>query len=155
MHSLLATATNLGEHTVLVDANDGFDPASAAAAGTDLAKLIWIRCGGNVEHAMRSADLVIHAGGFGVVVLDLSESPRTQLNRIPPTAWFRFRLAVEPTPTVLLVIADQSLAKSCAKPVRMPPRKAVFTGSPPFYLVSAKGMAHAVSRELLLQRDAG
>ena len=92
-----------------------------------------------MEHAMRSADLVIHAGGFGVVVLDLAESSQTQLRRIPSTAWFRFRLAVEPTQTVLLVVADQPLAKSCAKPVRMPPRKAVFTGSPPFLLVREMG----------------
>jgi hypothetical protein len=139
MHALLAASTNLGEHAVLVDATDGFDPPSAAAAGVDLSKLIWIRCGGNVEHAMQSADLVIHAGGFGAVVLDLAESSPAQLRRIPPTAWFRFRLAIEPTSTVLLVVADQPLAKSCAKPVKMPPGKAVFTGSPPFLLVRDAG----------------
>jgi hypothetical protein len=114
LHSILAAATGRGEFTVLVDANSAFDLCSAAAAGVDLAKLIWIRCDGNVEHAMRAADLVIHSGGFGVVALDLAESTEAALSRIPPTAWFRFRRAVEPTPTVLAVLAGRPLTKSCS-----------------------------------------
>src|SRR6185369_8729168 len=50
-----------------------------------------VGCAGNVEHAMRAADLVIHAGGFGTVAVDLAEALPRQLQRIPPTAWFRFR----------------------------------------------------------------
>jgi hypothetical protein len=139
-HALLAASTSSGEHAVLVDAKDSFDPPSAAAAGVDLSKLIWIRCRGNVEHAMRAADLVIHSGGFGVVVLDLVECAPPQLARIPSTAWFRFRRAVEGTPTVLAVVADKPLAKSCARlPVKMPPRNAVFTGNLPFLLLRDLG----------------
>jgi recA bacterial DNA recombination protein len=138
-HALLAAATARGEFAVLVDAQDGFDPPSAEAAGVVLSRVIWIRCKGNVEHAMRAADLVIHSGGFGVVALDLAECSVTQLNRIPPTAWFRFRRAVEPTPTVLVVVSDRPLAKSCARPVKMPPRQAVFTGKPPFLLLKDVG----------------
>src|SRR5205814_960898 len=44
--SLLAQATSRNEYCALVDAHDTFDPASAAAAGADLARLLWIRCGG-------------------------------------------------------------------------------------------------------------
>ena len=60
--------------------------------GVELSKLVWVRCGGNAEHALRAADLLIQAGGFGVVALDLAEAAPAALNRIPPTAWFRFRL---------------------------------------------------------------
>jgi hypothetical protein len=130
LHSILAAATSAGEFAVLVDANDSFDPCSAAAAGVELEKLIWIRCVQNVEHALRAADLVIYSGGFGVVAIDLAESAEAQLQRIPPTTWFRWRRAVEPTPTVLAVIASRPLAKSCsALLVEMKRRRVEFTGN--------------------------
>jgi recombination protein RecA len=114
----------------VIDANDGFDPCSAAGSGVELTKLIWIRCAGNVEHAMRAADLVIHAGGFGVVAIDLAEAPDAGLRRIPATTWFRWRRAVESTPTVLMVVARAPVAKSCsAMIVEMRRRREVFSGN--------------------------
>jgi hypothetical protein len=41
----LARATERGEVCALVDAGDAFDPASAAAAGTEMSRLLWVRCG--------------------------------------------------------------------------------------------------------------
>src|ERR1051326_4935303 len=136
LHALLAASTGRGEYAALVDSKDAFDPCSAAAAGVELSRLVWVRCGGNAEHALRAADLLIQAGGFGVVALDLVEVAPAALNRIPPTAWFRFRRAVESTPTVLAVVADCPLAKSCsAMTLKLPPRRAVFTGRAPFLLL--------------------
>ncbi len=76
LDSLLATATIRSEHCVLIDTRDSFDPPSAAAYGVRLEKLIWIRCRGNAEHALRAADLVLHSGGFGVIALDLADVSR-------------------------------------------------------------------------------
>jgi hypothetical protein len=45
----LARATQRGEVCALLDASDAFDPASAAAAGMDFSRLLWVRCG--KEHA--------------------------------------------------------------------------------------------------------
>jgi hypothetical protein len=130
LHSVLAASTGMGEFAVLIDANDGFDPCSAAAAGVRLGKLIWIRCTGNVDHAMRSADMVIHAGGFGVIAVDLAEAGDSGLRRIPATTWFRWRRAVEPSSTVLLVIARAPVAKSCSAVIVETRRKgAIFTGN--------------------------
>jgi hypothetical protein len=42
----LAVATRRQEVCVLVDASDAFDPGSAAAAGVDFERLLWVRCGG-------------------------------------------------------------------------------------------------------------
>jgi hypothetical protein len=165
LHALLAASTGQGEFAALADAKDSFDACSAAAAGVDLSKLVWVRCGGHAEHALRAADLLIHAGGFGVVALDLAEVAPAALNRIPPTAWFRFRRAVEATPTILTVLADCPLAKSCsAMTVKLPPRRAVFTGQAPFLLLSAQAAATplgsksagaAVSCARLQKSDAG
>ncbi len=43
--SALAHATQRGEVCALVDASDAFDPASAAAAGMEMNRLLWVRCG--------------------------------------------------------------------------------------------------------------
>jgi hypothetical protein len=136
LHSLLAASTARGECAALIDSSDAFDPCSAAAAGVCLEKFLWIRCHSNAEHALRAADLLIHSGGFSVVALDLVEATPAALNRIPPTAWFRFRRAVEPTPTILLVLADRLLTKSCAaKRVTLERRRPAFTGQYPYQLL--------------------
>jgi hypothetical protein len=114
LYSILTTSTKAGETAVLVDSTDSFDPCSAAAAGVNLDKLIWIRCSSHVDHAMRAADLVIHSGGFGVIALDLADASEPSLNRIPSTTWFRWRRAIESTSTVLAVIASRPLTKSCS-----------------------------------------
>ena len=41
----LAAATRRGEFCAVVDASDSLDPHSAAAAGVDLDRLLWVRCG--------------------------------------------------------------------------------------------------------------
>jgi hypothetical protein len=138
LHALLAASTSRGEYAALVDSKDAFDACSAARV--QLSKLVWVRCGGNAEHALRATDLLIQAGGFGVVALDLAEVAPAALNRIPPTAWFRFRRALESTPTILAVVADFPLAKSCSSlTIKIPPRKARFTGQAPFLLLRDAG----------------
>lgn len=113
-HQLLAQATRRGEICAVVDLCDSFHPASAFLAGIRLEQLVWVRCGGNLNHAMRASDLLLHAGGFGLVNLDLCESNPRSLNKIPLSYWYRFRKAIERTPAILLVCADSSLAKSSA-----------------------------------------
>ena len=135
-HSVLAASTGRGEYAALIDTSNAFDFCSAASAGVVLEKLLWVRCGGNAEHALRAADLLLQAGGFGVVALDLIDASPQALARIPPTAWFRFRRAIEPTPTVFLVLADKSLTKSCAaRRVALERKKPVFAGQAPFKLL--------------------
>ena len=43
----LAAATHRGEYCAVIDASDALDPYSAAAAGVDLDRLLWVRCGEN------------------------------------------------------------------------------------------------------------
>src|SRR5579864_7469200 len=67
--SILASATARQEVRALIDAEDSFDPASAAAAGVRLENLLWVRCGDNAEHALKAADLLVQGGGFGLVAM--------------------------------------------------------------------------------------
>jgi hypothetical protein len=64
---------------------------------------------------MKAADLLLHAGGFGVVLLDLSEAQPRMLNRIPISYWYRFQRAIQNTPTILLICADAPQAKAASR----------------------------------------
>src|SRR3954453_16103843 len=114
LYSILAAATGRGETCALVDADDAFDPATAAAAGVRLDNVVWVRCGKNAEAALKSADLLIQGGGFGVVAMDLGDTPPVSAHRISLTSWFRLRRAVENTPTIFLALARQPNARTCA-----------------------------------------
>ena len=112
--STLAHAAHQEEVCALVDTHNAFDPKSAAAAGMDLDRLLWIRCDGKLEHAFKAADLLLQGGGFGLVVLDIGDLPATEARRIISSWWYRFRRIVENKPTALVVIAQASCVRSCA-----------------------------------------
>jgi hypothetical protein len=111
--SALASRTAEGEVCALVDARDSFDPYTASAADVELKQLLWVRCQ-NIDQALRATDLLIQGGGFGLVAIDLGDvSPRI-VRQVPLNAWFRFRRAVEDTPTILVVVEQEANAKTCA-----------------------------------------
>ncbi len=112
---LLRKATSEEECCALIDAADVFDPESAAGAGVHLPHLLWVRCGGNVEHALKATDLLVRAGGFGMVALDLSGTPDRVSRRIPLASWFRLRHGAEQSGAALVVAAGQTQASSCSR----------------------------------------
>src|SRR5215216_4326582 len=114
MYSILAYASSHEETCALVDMNDVFAPMAATAAGIDFDRLLWIRCAGNLEHAFKATDLLLHAGGFGLVILDLGDVAGKDARRIISSWWYRFRRTVEDRPTVLTVISDEACTRSCA-----------------------------------------
>ena len=112
--ALMAQATAREEFCAVVDASDAFDPTSAAAAGIALERLLWIRTGGNAEHALKATDLLLQAGGFGLVAMDLGDIAPETARRISLASWYRLRRAVENTPTALVVVERTPLARACA-----------------------------------------
>ena len=111
--SALALRTAEGEACAFIDAHNTFDPYSAEACGVELGQLLWVRCAG-IDQAFRATDLVLHAGGFGLVALDLGDIPPQTVRCIPLYVWFRFRRAIENTPTIFLVLEQEPHAKSSA-----------------------------------------
>jgi hypothetical protein len=67
-----------------------------------------------LEQVMKVTDLLLQSNGFGMIVLDLADIPVHSARRIPLASWFRFRRAIEHTPTVLLVLEQQPIAGSCS-----------------------------------------
>lgn len=112
--SCLEALTGAGESCAYLDAQDAFDVVGAEAAGVRLDHLLWLGGGGELERTWRAADLVLQAGGFGVVVLDLGDVTARELQRWPVSTWYRFRAAVARTPTVLLVLGPEGITQSCA-----------------------------------------
>jgi hypothetical protein len=139
----IAAATQRKETCALIDASDSFDPASGTAAGLDFNKLLWVRCGERklsrktraetcvsrnsifteerasspvhrLEQVLKTTDLILQSGGFGLVALDLAGIPEKFARRIPLASWFRFQRAVEHTKTALLVISEFLYAQTCA-----------------------------------------
>jgi hypothetical protein len=123
----IAAATARGELVALVDALDMFDVASAAAAGIDLTRVLWIR--GHVvvnpglcrdlnqramEQAVRALGLVLQAGNFGLVVLDLADAPLDAVKRLPFTTWMRLQRLIEGSQTIGLLTAGEPVARSAA-----------------------------------------
>jgi recombination protein RecA len=229
MMSVMASVTRRQEVCALIDVTDSFDPESAQAAGVDLKRLLWVRCGKTVsssfefpvsktpqrnaerrpaslntvappakniswsihenydarlrhailggcheavprkevstfevkdssskkvwgrapspvqaertsavrpqsskwtrlDQALKATDLLLQGGGFGLIVIDLGDISIEQARRIPLTSWFRFRRVVENTATILLVVARDSCAKTCASLVLQLEGQAVKSG---------------------------
>ena len=113
MISILAEATASDEVCALVDGNDAFDPKSAAEAGVELNRLLWVRCH-KLEQVLKTTDLLLQGGGFGRVVMDLTDLPLSHVRSIPLASWFRFQRTIERTPTVLIVMNSESIVGSAA-----------------------------------------
>jgi recombination protein RecA len=208
--SFLASTTRTGSVSAWIDVLNTFDPESAAAAGVDLSRVLWVRCGAStskarptaeyrfalpekyfvpvttmkglhgggcgghprgevkgladavggllrpeaiaprcaesqrrvrreresfaptpqalrlktklqtqggkpwtrIEEALRAADLLLQAGGFSVIVLDMAGIAPEHAARVPLATWFRYRAAAERTRASLLLLTQHSCAKS-------------------------------------------
>jgi recA bacterial DNA recombination protein len=114
LFSLLAYATTHDEICAIVDTHDVFAPTVAAGAGINFDNLLWVRCNGNLENAFKATDLLLHAGGFGLVALDLADVAGKDAKRIISSWWHRFRRTVENKPVTVVVLAAESCVRACA-----------------------------------------
>jgi recombination protein RecA len=70
-----------------------------------------------LDKALRTADQILQAGGFRVVVLDLASIPPDQALRIPSATWYRFSRAAQEGDSILLLLTQEPCARSSAKSV--------------------------------------
>ena len=119
--------TQEGHVCAWVDVEDAFDAETAAANGVCLKQLLWVRCGDErrakrkngkpwtrLDQAIRAADLLLLAGGFSAIVLDLGGTAPEYARRIPLATWFRFRQAASRTQCSLVVLGQRACAQSSA-----------------------------------------
>src|SRR6202034_3920092 len=89
-------------------------------------RLLWLRMSterkqkvtdkpwSRLEQALKATDLLLQAGGFTAIVLDMSDVLPQHTSRIPLATWYRFRLAAEQARTALLLVTQSPCASSCA-----------------------------------------
>ena len=137
---VMAAATTRGEIAALVDTFDRLDVASAAAAGIALERLLWVRGQAitrmqesglradpdawgvvsgpsglfdrTLDRALKALNLILQAGGFGIVAIDLADVPPIVLKRIPFTTWLRVQRAIEGSDTACVLVTPEPLARS-------------------------------------------
>jgi hypothetical protein len=68
-----------------------------------------------MDQALRAADLVLQAGGFGAVVFSMGSIAPEHALRVPLASWFRFRQAADRTQATFLLLSQASCAKSSAE----------------------------------------
>ena len=66
-----------------------------------------------IDRALKAFNLVLQAGGFGIVALDLADAPRMALQRMPFTTWLRVQRAVEGRDTACVLVASEPVSRSC------------------------------------------
>jgi len=115
---MMAAATTRGEIVALVDTLDCLDVASAESAGVTLSRLLWVRGDSSgpadraIDRALKALNLVLQAGGFGVVAIDLADVPLAALRQIPFTTWMRVQRVIEGSDTACVLLASEPLARS-------------------------------------------
>ncbi len=71
---------------------------------------LWTR----LDQALRVADLLLQAGGFRTIVLDLASISPEFASRIPLATWFRYRAAAEQARCCFVLLTQYPCAKSSA-----------------------------------------
>jgi recombination protein RecA len=88
--------------------------------------LLWIRgmaSGGSerqdppydvraIDRALKALNLVLQAGGFGIVAIDLADVPAMRLRQIPFTTWPRVQRVIEGSDTACVLLTPEPLARS-------------------------------------------
>ena len=67
-----------------------------------------------IEQALRVTDLLLQAGGFAAIVVDMGSLAPEHVSRIPLATWFRYRAAAERSQASLLLLTQHPCSKSSA-----------------------------------------
>lgn len=85
-------------------------PVSARVRKPIIPTKPWAR----IEQGLRVTDLLLQAGGFSAIVLDLGSIAPEYASRVPLATWFRYRAAAERSQASILLLTQHACAKSSA-----------------------------------------
>lgn len=67
-----------------------------------------------LDQALRATDLLLQAGGFSAIVLDMGSVAAEFALRVPLATWYRYRAAAERTQSCVVLLTQRACAKSSA-----------------------------------------
>jgi hypothetical protein len=132
--SFAAIATRRGEVAAWIDSAGAFDPRSIAAAGADLSRILWVgtdaavrardsakkspgaefastRSSASVKAGIKpmllAAEMVLGAGGFGLVVIDLVFDIDGHARTLALSAALRLARAAERSDAAVIVLTER------------------------------------------------
>jgi recombination protein RecA len=92
------------------------NPTSLPAAGMKKSPRLWSRSKSwsRLEQALRVMDLLLQAGGFSCMVLDMGSQNAEYALRVPLATWFRFRAAAERLQSNVLLLTQHACSRNSA-----------------------------------------
>jgi recombination protein RecA len=88
--------------------------ASIPASATNMRPARPAKPWSRLDQSLKAADLLLQAGGFSVIVLDLSNVLPEHALRVPLASWYRFRLAASHAQAAFVMLTPTPCARSCA-----------------------------------------
>src|SRR5262245_14284059 len=151
---LLSALTQKGEICAVVDLNNSFNPKSAKASNITLENLLWVKCGGNVEHAFKAVDHLIQAKNFGLIWMDLSDDLVNDFKFIPRSYWYRFRTRIKDSQTLLITTASRTLMGSASNQAhRFDKQYVIWSGFGRFKLIKELQIDLTTSKPFFVQPE--
>ncbi|HVA40848.1 MAG TPA: hypothetical protein VNF49_09295 [Candidatus Binataceae bacterium] len=131
--SFAAIATRRGEVAAWIDSAGSFDPHSIAAAGADLSRILWVGADAavrardlaespaaeftrartsaspkaSIKPVLLAAEMILSAGGFGLVVIDLAFDIGGHARTLALSAALRLARAAERSGAAVIVLAER------------------------------------------------
>jgi recA bacterial DNA recombination protein len=130
--SFATIATRRGEVAAWIDSAGSFDPHSIAAAGADLSRILWVGADGamrardrkssateftrarstaapqaSLKPVLLAAEMVLGAGGFGLIVIDLAFNTGGHARTLTLSAALRLARAAERSGAAVIVLAER------------------------------------------------
>jgi recombination protein RecA len=68
----------------------------------------------HLDQGLRATDLLLNAGGFRAIVVDMGDVSPEQARRVPLASWYRFRLQAEKSRAILILVTQTACASSCS-----------------------------------------
>lgn len=121
--SFVAQRTNAGQVCAWIDVGNALDPESAAASGVNLRRLLWVRCpAAQAEGKQRSrsnpalsaTDLLLRAGGFAAIILDMGDVDTEEGRLISLSTWYSFKQSADQSRCSLVVLGKSAYAQASA-----------------------------------------
>ncbi|HVB78735.1 MAG TPA: ATPase domain-containing protein [Candidatus Binataceae bacterium] len=138
--SFVAIATRRGEVAAWIDSAGGFDPRSIAAAGADLSRILWVGADAavhardsvespsaefaparaiaspraSVKPVLLAAEMILGAGGFGLVVIDLAFDIGGHARTLTLSAALRLARAAERSGAGVIVLSERRMCGTFA-----------------------------------------